>query len=484
MTVAQWLKNSAAVGRQALKGHLGAGDIGVERATYVGLSKFHRWKLKYNGLLPIPDVMALPPTISIGAAAAVSSINSSTTPGYSKDDVRMTRLGGTFEDSGNYKRGSRGGVRYRWIMDGTRFDFRVRSYLGQGQFTILVDGKPVSKALFSEEHPGLGDDTEHFVLVDFGNDTQTYALVNPVILSGGSGHAVGDILTQAGGSFSTAAQIRVTSVNAGVITGAAIHVAGSYTVAPATTTQGSTTGSGTGATFTTAFGKLHTTKKVRFIEIILGFGVRFGGINVDTGVSVLPWAENTEVAKLLIAGDSLAQGFFDAWAGGNLTRQIAYKLGLEERFVQYGTSGRGYLKNTLFSLDTPGIIALAPDMLGIFLGINDMFNSGNTSAAAVQAEVTARINELLTALPKVRIVAVGPYYDTTSGKVYSLAVGAGIAAASDQTRVRYYDLAATSAYSASGAWCSTDNTHPPQAGQDFLAAILAPVVANSFLSMT
>ncbi|MBP1857139.1 SGNH/GDSL hydrolase family protein [Rhizobium herbae] len=370
------------------------------------------------------------------------------------------------------------------MFDGTRFDYRIRSYLGQGSITMLCDGKLVSKALFSEEHPGLNDDTEHFVLNDFGDDVQTLALVNPAILSGGTGHAVGDVITQAGGTFTTAAQIRVTSVNAGVITGAAIHRAGVYSVAPATTTQGGTTGSGTGATFTTAFGKLHTTKQLRRVEMILGFGVRFGGINVDGGVSVLPWAENTEMAKLLIAGDSLTQGFFNGYEGGNWSRQAAYMLGLEERFVQYGFSGRGFLKNTLFPVDTPGIIALAPDMLVIADGFNDMFQFGSMTAAALTAEVTARVNELLTNLPKVRIVGIGPFYDTTSGNACTNAIAAGYAAASDPTRVRFYDLDATAAYKVGDAYSSTDNTHPGQSGQDFLGAMLGPVIANLFLSMS
>ncbi|MBP1858851.1 SGNH/GDSL hydrolase family protein [Rhizobium herbae] len=461
----------------------GAGEIALDRAHYAGLSRFHRWKLGFTALRAVPDVMASPPAISVGAAAAASLISGSTVPGCGKDDTRMTRLGGTFEDSGAYKKGSRGGVRYRFIFDGTRFDYRIRSYLGQSSVTLYVDGRPVSKALFSEEHPGLNDDTEHFVLQDFGTDVPTYGLINPAILDAGSGYAVGDVVTLSGGTFITAAQVRVTGVDAGAITAAAIHRAGVYSVAPARTTQGSTTGSGTGATFTTVFGTLNTTKHVRKIEMILGFGVRFGGINVDPGVSVLPWAENTQAAKLLIAGDSITQGFFNTWAGGNWSRQVAYMLGLEERFVQYGTSGRGFLKRTRFSLDTPGIIDLAPDMLVIADGFNDMFQFSSLTGAALKAEITARLDELLKALPKVRIVGISPYYDTTSSKACTAAIAAGYAAAWDKSRVRFYDFAATGAYSASGAFASTDATHPGQSGQDFLAATLAPPIANLFLSM-
>ncbi|OBZ94116.1 hypothetical protein ADU59_18165 [Pararhizobium polonicum] len=460
----------------------GVHDIAFERAQYAALSRFHRWKLGFTTLRSIPEVMDSPPVMTVGAAGAASLISGSTIPGCGKDDARMTRLGGTFEDSGAYKRGARGGVRYRFIFDGSRFDYRIRSYLGQGSVTLYVDGKPVSKALFSEEHPGLNDDTEHFILLDFGTDVLTYGLVSPAILNAGSGYAAGDVITLAGGIFTTPAQLRVTGVKAGAITAAAIHRAGVYSVAPDTMRQANATGSGAGAAFTTAFAGLHTTKRARKIEMILGFGVRFAGINVDPGVSVLPWAENTEATKLLIAGDSVTQGFFNTWEGGNWSRQVAYMLGLEERFVQYGTSGRGFLKNTPFSLDTPGIIDLAPDMLVIADGFNDMFQFAATGAA-LRGDVTARLNELLTALPNVRIVGISPYYDTTSSKACTAAIAAGYAAASDQSRVRFYDFAATGAYSAFGAFASTDGTHPGQSGQDFLAAVLIPPIANLFLSM-
>ena len=68
------------------------------------------------------------------------------------------------------------------------------------------------------------------------------------INSGGTGYAVNDVLTIVGGTFTTAAQITVTSVSAGVITGLSVSNAGAYTVAP-TSPVSVTGGTGSGATF-------------------------------------------------------------------------------------------------------------------------------------------------------------------------------------------------------------------------------------------
>lgn len=70
------------------------------------------------------------------------------------------------------------------------------------------------------------------------------------IVNGGAGYAVGDQITEAGGTFFSAAIIQVVTVSSGVITGVSIRRAGAYTTAPTNpAAQGSTTGSGTGATF-------------------------------------------------------------------------------------------------------------------------------------------------------------------------------------------------------------------------------------------
>lgn len=73
-----------------------------------------------------------------------------------------------------------------------------------------------------------------------------------VIVGAGSGYAVNDTITLTGGTSTTATVLRVTAVNSGAVTGVSIQTAGSYTILPSAhpVAQGSTSGSGTGATFT------------------------------------------------------------------------------------------------------------------------------------------------------------------------------------------------------------------------------------------
>ncbi|MEI7720180.1 MAG: tail fiber domain-containing protein [bacterium] len=78
------------------------------------------------------------------------------------------------------------------------------------------------------------------------------------LISGGSGYVVGDTmtLTCAGATFTTSPVIAVTAVNSGTITGLTLTNAGVSTIAPGascTFTQASTSGSGSGASWTGSF---------------------------------------------------------------------------------------------------------------------------------------------------------------------------------------------------------------------------------------
>lgn len=78
-----------------------------------------------------------------------------------------------------------------------------------------------------------------------------YAVV-PVIVAGGSGYTANDILTVTGGTFTTAAQIKVITVSSGAVATAQMETEGSYSVPP-TGTLSVTGGTGSGATFTLTF---------------------------------------------------------------------------------------------------------------------------------------------------------------------------------------------------------------------------------------
>lgn len=73
------------------------------------------------------------------------------------------------------------------------------------------------------------------------------------IQSGGTGYSLNDVLTVTGGTFTTAAQLTVSSVSGGVITGVTISTAGSYSVTPANPVS-VTGGTGAAATFNLTYG--------------------------------------------------------------------------------------------------------------------------------------------------------------------------------------------------------------------------------------
>jgi hypothetical protein len=64
------------------------------------------------------------------------------------------------------------------------------------------------------------------------NSVSNLFLVSVSIVGGGTSHSVGDVLTMIGGTFQVAAQVTVTSVSSGVVTGVSITNPGIYSVFP------------------------------------------------------------------------------------------------------------------------------------------------------------------------------------------------------------------------------------------------------------
>jgi hypothetical protein len=110
----------------------------------------------------------------------------------------------------------------------------------------------MSKAIVDNLNSGVAPKDNLKGIATHGASNRT-TLQFAAILTGGFGYAVGDIITLAGGTFATAATLQVLSVNSGVITGVKILNIGRYSATTGTLTQSSTTGIGSGATFTATY---------------------------------------------------------------------------------------------------------------------------------------------------------------------------------------------------------------------------------------
>lgn len=88
------------------------------------------------------------------------------------------------------------------------------------------------------------------------------------VAAGGSSYAVSDTITLTGGTFSVATVLVVDVVSAGAVTAASIVTPGNYTTAPGDpVAQGSTSGSGTGATFNMTYSS--SAVDVDYIHVVI-----------------------------------------------------------------------------------------------------------------------------------------------------------------------------------------------------------------------
>lgn len=80
------------------------------------------------------------------------------------------------------------------------------------------------------------------------------SVATAAVNAGGTGYAVGEILTAIGGTFDpSAAKFRVTAVSGGVVTALVKSEGGAYTVSPSSPVSTTSDGSGTGCTVTVTF---------------------------------------------------------------------------------------------------------------------------------------------------------------------------------------------------------------------------------------
>lgn len=160
--------------------------------------------------------------------------------------------------------------------------------------------------------------------------------------AGGAGYVVGDTLTVLGGTNTHVADLEVTSVAAGVVTGVRITNAGAYSVDPTTTANAVTGGTGAGCTIDLTMAETGWTvlrESVRALSATIASGGTGYAVNDEIeiqgglGIGV---SNNVEAATFIV----------DAVSGGVVTA-VSVKAGSEGNYEETPS-------NPVLVLDTAG----------------------------------------------------------------------------------------------------------------------------------
>jgi hypothetical protein len=192
----------------------------------------------------------------------------------------------------------------------------------------------------------------------------TTQLVSTAKNSGGSGYAANDTITLAGGTFTQAAVIKVLTVSSGVIQTFSIQTPGVYSVNSTTFTQGSTSGSGTGATFNTAL-----------------FGVQSATVSTPGSYSVLP---TNPVSQGSTSGSGTGATFNLSFACLTLTAKYTGTLGNSlSVIVGAGTGSTTGTPTFKITVQLPNLLAEVFDNIGgtgntLFVNMANAINQGTS----------------------------------------------------------------------------------------------------------
>lgn len=130
------------------------------------------------------------------------------------------------------------------------------------QIDSTMTATAVGTLLTNTGNVSMAQNGQQLIIVDGVNGyiyvQKPYVLTQVAIATGGTGYAVGNVLTVSGGTYNTQTQLTVTSVSGGAVVGVAITTPGAYVTAPSNPVS-VTGGSGTGATFTCTFTQTFTT---------------------------------------------------------------------------------------------------------------------------------------------------------------------------------------------------------------------------------
>ncbi|PZR36504.1 SGNH/GDSL hydrolase family protein [Caulobacter segnis] len=254
------------------------------------------------------------------------------------------------------------------------------------------------------------------------------------------------------------------------------------------------------------------TSATRVCEIWFDKDVYFRGLNVNAGGSITSGAFPAGSITAYFIGESYAAGALGGGASSNLGSETSgtvimggawpFKMGEYwgwENVVTAANGGTGFLVNGttrkyIERRNDPKRIG-TPDVIVIATPINDWLNrtaGGDggtaTSAALLQAAVTAEIAAMRADYPNALILVFGPWRgkgDPTGSTYYDATQAATLAAGQNDPGVIYIDNQGWQNAGNDALYMDVDNTHPTTAGQTYLGyekagpALVSPLKALS-----
>lgn len=471
------------------------------------------WAKSFPGVKGVYPTMSSPPTMTMQGASSTVNAFTSGNVSHRFDNAALTHIGNavindgtnrgvgssiTFADGS--KQAGNSPIRTRFVTDAPAFEacFRGTQF---AQIGLIVDGE---WAFRSRQVVFPNDGNPHYVKFDFGTNTRTYTLAQVNKNAGGSGYVVGDTITLAGGTFSTAAMVTVIQVSAGAVAAIEVSNIGAYSVSTTTFTQGSTSGAGTGATFNApVWSAQFAARKPRRIELIWhGSGQKFYGVNVDNQSSVLVYPTPTWQPKIAFIGDSITNGTYLDYAGGHMGMSIAQRLGLADKAEINAIGGTGWATvNTSVTPNGPAwsdakrvadFIALNADIYVWWGSQNDGSNyTGVTSAIA------SVMRQVMAALPASYHISLSPIIvNGAAGDTLANTVEAAFQGLTQSGKVAIINSTLQDVLNGTGKvtgetgtgnfdfYLSSDGAHPTQAGIDGpLGHAMAAQIANGITQL-
>lgn len=473
-------------------------------------TKIAQWVSRFGGVKAPYGVMASPPTVSIAQASVINS-NAAGACSHAWNNAALTHCGGLIADVGGFaqaqnitmidgtKQADVNPIRTRFMFDGDKFEAVFSGTHSVGNFTasVIVDGEFVSKTV--PILPSFGQFS--YALVDFGTNVESYNMSWTAKVAGGTGYAVGDIVTLGGGTSTEAAQVKVTKVTTGAITEARVIRPGMYSVVPAgNMNQASTTGAGTGATFSHQWSVTNTARKPRMIEVVWqGSNASLCGINVAVTSRVLKAPTPRNQPRLVAVGDSFPNGAYPVYAGGQYTYTMAQMLGLADNYFGQGEGGAGFITDSGNSPKRPKF-SLAARVAELASSAGDVYFwqcSVNDGINDTTAGIVAAIGGVMTAQPDSKHILLGQLGTSSDANAATAAAFAAAAVAQlPAARIRYIDNITEAWVTGTGKltaktgdgnrdyMSSSDGLHYTQYGMDALAKFVASRVADAIIDMS